>query len=331
MNRYGFPSLAALKGHTAVAALLLLGSAIANPALAGAQLKAVVKTGGSHAALVTFDPVTGENVGGAHLNTDGASYDFDRIGSITAAPDATIRGVVKTGGSHAALVTFDPATGENIGGTHLNTEGVSYDFDRIGSITYASDGTIRGVVKTGGSHAALVTFDPATGENIVGTHLNTGGVSYDFDRIGSMAYASDGTIRGVVKTGGSHAALVTFDGLTGENIGGVHLNDLGVSLDFSDVGSILFAPDGTFQALVRSAGNFAALATFDLATGTQISKTYLNVSGVNYDFDRLGSLIYVTLSDGVPGDVPEPASLALVICGLGAAGIAMRRRPVSRA
>ncbi len=327
MKRHVSPRIAALNTKLAATAGLLLafGTAFATPAEAGAKLMVLVKTGASDAGLTTFDPVTGDTVAGTHLNDLGVSYDFDEVGAVMGAPDGTLRAIIKTGASHAGMTTFDSATGASLAGTHLNDLGVSYDFDQVGAVAFAPDGNIRALIKTGGSHAGVTTFDPVTGASLSGTHLNDLGVSYDFDTVGSIAFAPDGNIRAVIKTGASHAGLTTFDALTGESLTGVHLNDSGVSLDFSNVGTIVFAPDGTLQALVRGAGNVATLATFNPLTGTLISKIGLNDLGDAYDFDEIGTFLYVTLPS-LPGEVPEPGSMALLLCGLGVTGIAMRRR-----
>ena len=297
----------------------------AGPALAASELKVVLETGSGGAALVGFN-ATGGILGGFELTNAGHPIAFDDIGSVFYAADGELKVVLETGTGGAALVGFNATTGGILGGFELTNAGNPIGFEDIGSVFYAPDGELKVVLETGTGTAALVGFNTAGGI-LGGFELTNAGNPIAFEDIGSVFYGPDGELKVVLETGTGTAALVGFNA-AGGILGGFELSNNGNPIAFADVGAVLYAPDGELKVLLETGGHTAALVGFDAGTGGTLGGVELDNNGNPVPFDRVGAVLYSPAAQPTSA-VPEPATWAMLICGFGAAGVAVRRRRLS--
>ena len=206
------------------------------------SLWGVYRSGGTGAFFGQFDYATGERTGnGSYLNA-GDPITFNSIGAMTFAPDGTAWGVYRSGGSNAFFGQFDPSTGDRISnGGYLDAGGM-LAFNEVAAMTFAPDGTLWGVYRSGGGHAFLAQFDPMTGHRIgVGGYLSAGNL-LAFDDVGALAFDANGVLWGAYKASDGDAFFGQFDRLTGLRIGTGVFPQAGEHTPFSNLGAVTFEP-----------------------------------------------------------------------------------------
>ena len=178
---------------------------------------------------------------------------------------------------------------------------------------------------TGNGDTYLAAFD----ENI---GLRTGpgacpnvGDNIAFEHFGGVTFAPDGTAWIAYATGNGDTYLAAFDGSTGYRTGpGAYLS-VGENIAFEHFGGVTFAPDGAAWVAYATGNGDTYLAAFDANTGYRTGPgAYLNV-GENIAFEQFGGVAFAP-NPQPGGPVPEPASWAMMILGLGTVGARMRRR-----
>jgi len=250
---------------------------------------------------------------------------FDSIGAMAFAPNDMLWGLIESGTGDAILSPFNPLTGERLSGSHfLQSGGDTLAFGQVGAMNFAPDGKLYGVIASGIDQAILARFDPITGQRLSGGgYLQSVGDIFSFYEIGAVAFASDGTMWGVIESGIGNAIIAHFDATTGQRLsGGAYLLSGGDSIGFGEFGAIGFAPGGGLWGLLESGTGGAIFDQFDLVSGERLgvgaslkinngTVPFKDVGAMSFRFDRAGA-------------VPEPAMWAMMLLGFAAIGGKMR-------
>jgi len=146
--------------------------------------------------------------------------------------------------------------------------------------------------------------------------VNQGWKIFNFNGLGSSIIPTSGGGNSYEFTLSSNAYLLVTDGYdTGDQF---ELFNFGSSLgrtgNFTSSSSNISDPNSAFTSGLYSKGIFLLGAGSHSITGKAISSPYG------------GGLAFIALSSSVPGGIPEPATWAMMIGGLGAVGVALRRR-----
>ncbi|MBN8831948.1 MAG: PEP-CTERM sorting domain-containing protein [Sphingomonadales bacterium] len=258
-------------------------------------------TGNGDTYLAAFDENIGLRTGPGACPNVGDNIAFEHFGGVTFAPDGTAWIAYATGNGDTYLAAFDGSTGYRTGpGAYLSV-GENIAFEHFGGVAFAPDGTAWVAYATGNGDTYLAAFD------------------------GSVTFAPDGAAWVAYATGNGDTYLAAFDANTGYRTGpGAYLS-VGENIAFEHFGGVTFAPDGAAWVAYATGNGDTYLAAFDANTGYRTGPgAYLNV-GENIAFEQFGGVAFAP-NPQPGGPVPEPASWAMMILGLGTVGARMRRR-----
>jgi hypothetical protein len=302
---------------------MLLAAGIFSTSALAQSVVGVYKSGGLDAYVAEFETVTGNRSGpGGYLDA-GDHIKFADMGAMTFAPDGSLWGVYRSGGTGAFFGQFNLATGKRTGNGGYLSAGDPITFDSIGAMTFAPDGTAWGVYRSGGSNAFFGQFDPLTGDHISnGGYLDAGG-TLAFNEVGAMAFAPDGTLWGIYRSGGGRAFLAQFDPTTGHRIDIGGYLSTGDFLAFDDVGALAFDPNGILWGAYKTSDGDAFFGQFNRLTGLRVGTGVYPQAGEHTPFSNLGAMTFEPASAAA---VPEPAAWTMLVFGFGAIGVALRSR-----
>jgi hypothetical protein len=202
--------------------------------------------------------------------------------------------IFEAGGDNAMEAEFDTDTGVQQGSSHhLQSSASNLKFDAIGSMAFAPNDTLWGIIESGIGGAILAKFDAASGQRLSGGGaLDSGGNPLNFAEVGATAFAPDGTFWSVFESGTGDAILGQFNPLTGQRkSGGGYLDNAGDIFSFSEIGAMTFAADGTLWGVLESGVEDAIIAHFNPLTGERLSGGWtLKRDGDTIAFDDVGAI-----------------------------------------
>lgn len=299
----------------------------------GQTVLAVYEAGGDNAMEAEFATDTGQRQGsGVQLKSGGSSLKLDAIGAFAFAPNGMLWGLIESGVGESILAPFDPLTGQRLGGSnYLQSGGTTLSFGEVGAMNFAPDGKLWGVIASGLDDAILAEFNPLTGQRLSGGgYLQSVGDIFAFTEVGAVAFASDGTMWGVIESGIGDALIAHFNPLTGQRLsGGAYLRSGGDPIAFSEIGAIGFAPGGGMWALLEAGSGAAIFDQFDLVSGERLGVgSYLKIFNSALPFSDIGAM---TFRFDQTRAVPEPAIWAMMLLGFAAIGGKLRIRRTAAA